>query len=872
MSKIRNVICIALAAVVVPASVALSVVYFSLWNFGDYLSSIREYLGDPGGDEILYYTAGGFIVTGLLVLIGYLLSLDTGRKRRPALVLYLSFFGLSVQGAALAGASLENAVTNVIAIPGTLLVALVPPLVIFPLEWVFLNLLYWLARGFLRIRLFRMAGFFFHKALLFKPGDTRIREYLGQTLLRAGKIRVAREILVPLMDSGTVSTATLHYLAEGYEREKDWNQAIHYYRNLMERTPEDDSLNEKLIQLFLITEQFDQAIPMVEARTDFDSLKDVLKLEDLYERAGDMDRVRELLSKGAAIEGPPCRKILFEYRRLLKHNEDDQALLQDLADLCWDLDKKAEGSDYLERILSFEPDNRELRRKLLDYYLESSQPNKVEKHIEYLIRQGELSALILKEYAELLIQKEDFDAALEHLSQAKEIYPGEYQFPHILSQLHYDRREYDMAREEMALALRLVPPEKKEQLQILYRKIEGAILNAQIKDLRGMIKNDPKNIELRFELIDKLMANAYMERVTSELDTMLYYHPELKQRVIEHINKLVQKYERNYLLLDYLADMYLRDSEFDKCMDIYERMSVQSLDPREVARSCCRKILKLNPSYIPANKKLGDMAKEEKNWPVMIEHYMLCRDQDPDSIVDCLEDLFDAYLEIGEPEKALEFGVLLVEKQPENASILKKMGTLYMSLGRYEDALSSLKMALEIDENDKECRELLDESENLMKKNQLDIVTRKLKSEPDNSDYREQTGDLLCYFGNFTEAVKHYQRAAQLAPDADLCKAKLAYCLAMRGMLDLAEETMDEVKLSITDSSLQEDLKYYFYETAVQFAKELEPVRALKLFKQIFRVDASYRDVVPMIEKIENLGTIISPYGKKVRSRPKRKS
>ncbi|HRR32261.1 MAG TPA: hypothetical protein P5557_13295, partial [Candidatus Sumerlaeia bacterium] len=97
--------------------------------------------------------------------------------------------------------------------------------------------------------------------------------------------------------------------------------------------------------------------------------------------------------------------------------------------------------------------------------------------------------------------------------------------------------------------------------------------------------------------------------------------------------------------------------------------------------------------------------------------------------------------------------------------------------------------------------------------------------------------------------------------------AKLAYCLARRGMLDLAEETLGEIKLSLSDNPHQEEIKSYFLDTAIQFEKELEHQKALKLYKQIFRVDAGFKDVVARIEKIENLGMTVTPYGKKIRGR-----
>jgi tetratricopeptide (TPR) repeat protein len=467
----------------------------------------------------------------------------------------------------------------------------------------------------------------------------------------------------------------------------------------------------------------------------------------------------------------------------------------------------------------------------------------------------------------LLISKENYESAVEHLLKAKERYPEEYSFPHILSDIYYNHKEYDRARSEMAEALRLAPPEKREELQILYRKIEGGILNTQIKELRESIEQDPTNVDLRFQLIEKLMANSYLEGVTSEIDTLLYYHPEMKKEIMAFIEDLTLRYERNYLLLDFLADMSLKEGNFDKCMDIYERMSVRSLDQREAMRSCVEKILKIDASYLPAHRKIGDLAHEAKDLETLIAHYRICFEGDKEMMADRLEPFFDALYETGALEEAERVGLSMTARFPENARLFTKLGRVYLDRGRFVEAISAFEKAKALATDDKETLTLLEETLRREKKRQIDEVLKKLEKEPDNSEYREQAGDLFSFFEDYTEAVKHYQRATQLAPHPDLCKAKLAFSLARRGMMDLAEETLDEVKLSLTENPDQEGLKSYFYMTAVHFEKELQTQTALKFFKQIFRVDAGYRDVVDRIEKIENLGVTVTPYGKRIRKK-----
>lgn len=866
MSKARNFISIILTIFVLLAGIILSLCYFSLWNLNDYLSSIMEYLKDPEAEWIVLFTTIGMSTTLIFSLIAYLLTLDYRRNKRPHLLLYFCFSGVSLQISSFVGANLENYLTLPFLIPVCLLIAFGFPFLIFPLESFFRNFFFGLGKLVLSWNWYRMAGYFLHKALLFNPQDRPLREILGQAFHRAGHLNQSRGILLPLLQTGDLSQKSLHFLAQGFEKEEQWDRAIEFYNKILELNPGDKKISEILIALYIKNEQPDMAIPVLESLVDYNSLKDILRLEDLYAGIGRMDRVRELLLKAADVEKPPCNLTLLEYRRLLKTHSIDINFLRDLADLCWKLDKKSEAAEYYEEILLLEPDNKPLRRKILDIYFESSQPELVERHIEYLIRQGDLSPLILQEYAELLMQKEDVDGARQYLEKARDLYPDEYQFPYIMAQLYYNEKQYDKARQEMATALRLVPPDKKDQIQILYRKIEGAILNVQIKKLRTEIENDPHNVEIRFTLIDQLMANAYLERVTYEIDTLLYYHPELKSKVIEHIEDLVNKHERNFLLLDYLADMYLREANYDKCMEIYEKMYNQSLDPKEVIRSCCGKILSMDSNYLPAHKRLGDLARDENVLPAMIEHYVFCLKENEDFIADRLESLFDGYYTTGSLKDAEEIGLKLIDKEPENALFLIKLSRLYLDMNRFQDAVERLEKALEVDPENKEIIGLFEKAVYSLKNQQLEDILKRLETEPDNSEYREQAGDLLGFFEKYNEAVIHYQRAAQLAPEADLCKAKLAFSLAKRGMMDLAEETLDEIKLSLTDSSDQKPVKQYFYDTARHFEREMEPQKALKFYKRIFRIDAAFMDVVDRIEKIENRGFVISPYGKKIKA------
>ena len=121
---------------------------------------------------------------------------------------------------------------------------------------------------------------------------------------------------------------------------------------------------------------------------------------------------------------------------------------------------------------------------------------------------------------------------------------------------------------------------------------------------------------------------------------------------------------RTFLLLNYLADLYLKDHNWDKVLDLYRIMAQQSLHPTEILREGCMKILKINPTYLPAVKTLGQLMKESSNLQGMIDYYTRGIELDASQMGDVAQDLFDAYYSLKSYEKAAEFGPEAIERDP----------------------------------------------------------------------------------------------------------------------------------------------------------------------------------------------------------------
>ncbi|MFW6303943.1 MAG: hypothetical protein ACOC2L_04910, partial [Candidatus Sumerlaeota bacterium] len=93
-------------------------------------------------------------------------------------------------------------------------------------------------------------------------------------------------------------------------------------------------------------------------------------------------------------------------------------------------------------------------------------------------------------------------------------------------------------------------------------------------------------------------------------------------------------------------------------------------------------------------------------------------------------------------------------------------------------------------------------------------------------------------------------KAAQDKSLKNLALTKVAHSMAMIGMIDLAEETLEDATLLMDNEKHADEAKGLVYTIAHMLEEDEQYQRALKLYKEIFRVDAGFRDVVEKMEKL----------------------
>jgi tetratricopeptide (TPR) repeat protein len=138
-----------------------------------------------------------------------------------------------------------------------------------------------------------------------------------------------------------------------------------------------------------------------------------------------------------------------------------------------------------------------------------------------------------------------------------------------------------------------------------------------------------------------------------------------------------------------------------------------------------------------------------------------------------------------------------------------------------------------------------------MGRQRFTFLKRELESGKGDRKALEELGDICLEQDDFNQAITYYQRAARQSGNTRVPATKLAYCFAKKRMFDLAGETLGDLRLSLDDNDEElEEMMVWIYKTAEVLEEARMFERASKLFKQLMKIDAGYKDVITRVEKL----------------------
>jgi len=369
-----------------------------------------------------------------------------------------------------------------------------------------------------------------------------------------------------------------------------------------------------------------------------------------------------------------------------------------------------------------------------------------------------------------------------------------------------------------------------------------------LASLEKILENEPMNVDANLAMRDAALG--------AEM-------PELAQFTLESVS---EAHPKDVKLMHELGRFYIAHEQAHKAVDVYNR------------------ILEINPHDMDANKLGRDASARasmaQGGWDTAESYRDLIKDKEQaisleqQSRVTKSDDMIENQLhELGQQ----------YDENPQNVDVVRKIAGLYEQKADLESAITWYEYARQLtsgsdpvfvrkvgelrtkqtDARMKELQDFLDaagdehpeaarvrEELDELKRSQAELkleeARARVERNPTDLNLRLELGQLLLEAGNFGDAIKELQQAKRNPAGRYKAMSALARCYTEKGMLDIAQRTLEEAAVEL---KTMDDLKKgIVYQLGVIYSDLDKPNESLEAFKQIYEVDYGYRDVAERVE------------------------
>ncbi|MCX7013418.1 MAG: tetratricopeptide repeat protein [Candidatus Sumerlaeota bacterium] len=783
-----------------------------------------------------------------LALAAYAVSFRTAEERRPLVGVYLIGLAAMAPGAAILIAVLARVdLFSVAPIVGLFLAI---PLLLFAFEFVAGSLAHGLGALCDRLLFYSASRRLYRLARLLQPGNRAILRRQGFAEYQSGAFTSARPIFERLYEEGATNPRLLEILETCYHEEGAWEKDIECLERLLEARPKDEILLRRLAESCERLGRWDRAIQARETFLDPKNVRQMGEVARLAMQLREWDRAVALIRQARDVEGRPYAVTNELYQTLLRENPDCVDAMEDMADLFVRMEAEPRAAPIWELILERNPSRVAARRRLADYLRRAGEIEREATHLRVLASLPDTEAEIDLRLAENLTEQRRPEEAKAAYLAAMKRHPGDFRFPHALCQQALVEGDLRNASAYLTRAETIASDSEMPRVSALRRRINQEKTRIELEELRSQVKADPDNLEARIRLIDRLASVGDSAEARMQLDALLSTRPATRPQVLEHLDRLIESTQQNFLLLDYKADLLFQGRDYANVLATYEAMAAHSLHVAETLVAGCEKILRAKPDFEPALERLGALMVEAKNWPRVVEIYDRLALMRINGAVRLAKPLFEANAALGRLADAYKYGLFLLKDDPDNLDLRMRIADLCADMERYGEALDVLNEAVKRHPTHTPLLRLQDRLSEKRKHQRIGEIEQALVKSPQDANARLELGLLHYEFHELDAGIAQFQKAAQNEALHNLATAHLMHCLALRGMFDLAEETLNDLRLRTEAAEDQEQIKGLIYDTAQLFEDRDLARRALAFYKTIFRIDASFRDVVSRIGKI----------------------
>ncbi|MCE5229196.1 tetratricopeptide repeat protein [bacterium] len=825
------------------------------------LDILTRYLGNPTWRSILYIAISALVMLALWIRL-YFTRLNPAWNHRSLLAVFINHMApmVFVASILISWDYAEAKSISTISMIGVPALVLGVPLLLLIIERTVAMALY-------RVGLFAWDHEMFHLAirclgsdLRLRPGEPHLLRLCGLLFVIENEPEKAISMIERLKpEDYRKDEELLQALEQAYRVQGNQPRALECLELLRVLRPGSQAgLTRRIMDDYLALGRDREALGLIESGEMKLDLNLLILRQHLLVKLGEVAQAIDQLQRMAAREGPPHRQAIKLYQDLLELMPNSGEIRVNLGLLMIENPiepVREEGAKLLEKALLEDPHRLYLARHLANYYMERKQPDKARDHFRRLTSEGDADPESYLTFAQMLSDSEEYDEAADVLRNMIDLLPEEWRGHYRLARVLLASHKIDEAESELAIAEELAPEEGRGSVEYVRGEIENIRRHQALTRMtKEMSEADEISGEQRLNLIDEMLGmEEWIDKALDACDQLREQHPELTPQIETLIQRGIERSKRNFRLRDYLGDLLYQQQRFDDLLELYRKMAEQSLDPPKVMIEGCRKIISRVPSHIEARLEMAIAQRARQDWqgvldaldPLLTSKGSLLEPEDKALWI-------EAAWHAGRIDDAINVGLPLYEHFRHEVGFILMLLEILQEGGRYKDANEILQQAIEANPDEDRLKKVMRQITKKWQEYRLGELEEMARTRPLTPEQHMEKAELHRERSEFEKAITHYQRAAEQDDLAKIAMIRMAGSLIERGLFDLAQEVLEPIELSRELADAEPGVKELFYQLARQMERNKRPHVAVRFYKKLFLIDASYEDVVHRLERLSS--------------------
>jgi tetratricopeptide (TPR) repeat protein len=353
-----------------------------------------------------------------------------------------------------------------------------------------------------------------------------------------------------------------------------------------------------------------------------------------------------------------------------------------------------------------------------------------------------------------------------------------------------------------------------------------------------ILNSDPNNSGAHKLVVEAAAALELPKTAVLSLENLAKNSPKDVEVAIKYATGLADTGEvsQGEKILADLSQQFPADQDLAlalKNLSARKTMRVGGYDALEDGKGSYRDILKNKEEAVTLEQE-NRQVKSEDTAERLINEYETRLKTDPNNLK-LLRDLAELYTQKKQFDKALNYYQQIKASSSSGSDASLDRGIAQATLRKMDHEISQL------DPGAADYEEQLARLKAEKQAYQLAECQKRVERFPTDLAIRFEMGQLYFQAGKIGEAIKEFQKAKGNPHKAIAAQNYLAQCFSKRGIHDLAATTLQEaIKEKV---GFDDEKKELIYNLGCVFEKMDKKEDAIAQFKQIYAVDADYKDV-----------------------------